>query len=175
MRGTPCEPALLNTLSGIIPAHAGNTGDLTGWTVSKKDHPRTCGEHQIDELVAVPEIGSSPHMRGTLMCWLCSSSSAGIIPAHAGNTVTSPERVSASRDHPRTRGEHSAKTACCIIIAGSSPHMRGTRPSHLHRPQRLGIIPAHAGNTFCCFCCVCLFGDHPRTCGEHCMVMSRWR
>ena len=106
-------------------------------------------------------------MRGTLSITSTPKQEHGIIPAHAGNTLTKKPSNPPSRDHPRTCGEHTVSLSPVCPGRGSSPHMRGTLA--VQRPQvaGLGIIPAHAGNTI--VSCGLIFPrkDHPRTCGEH--------
>ena len=147
MRGTPCEPGVLNTLSGIIPAHAGNTWTNSMICRAGRDHPRTCGEHGQDGARERRAKGSSPHMRGTLKCLMRVSGSRRIIPAHAGNTLDIISLYEAYGDHPRTCGEHFFSSACNRIRGGSSPHMRGTLVVGGRVGYAEGIIPAHAGNT----------------------------
>ena len=54
--------------------------------------------------------GSSPRMRGTLSDVGGEVVQLGIIPAHAGNTM-SPDIIRRTRwDHPRACGEHSASS-----------------------------------------------------------------
>ena len=136
-------------------------------TMSHGDHPRTCGEHASCTVLAM---------------------SAGIIPAHAGNTSPHLRSDRVSRDHPRTCGEHAEVDSREFMTMGSSPHMRGTRhPHRLAQPdergssphmrgtlderdaqdRRVGIIPAHAGNTRRRDTATETCWDHPRTCGEH--------
>ena len=74
-------------VSGIIPAHAGNTARM----------------YRPDGV----QWGSSPHMRGTLQGIDVSNWKNGIIPAHAGNTKIRQVSAAIQRDHPRTCGEHS--------------------------------------------------------------------
>ena len=50
---------------------------------------------------------------------------------------------------------------------GSSPHMRGTLRGGELFAQRLGIIPAYAGNTCSWLSSPSIRRDHPRICGEH--------
>ena len=45
--------------------------------------------------------------------------------------------------------------------------MRGTREQGLDAAERVGIIPAYAGNTSCVKSPPTSSGDHPRVCGEH--------
>ena len=70
-----------------------------------------------------------------------------IIPACAGNTQGPTTTVSATRDHPRMRGEHWTQVRVCVVRLGSSPHARGTPIVVAWYCGLLGIIPACAGNT----------------------------
>ena len=66
MRGTPAEYQPVYTLSGITPAHAGNTYNIVHPNKIIEDHPRTCGEHAPRWRSTSKATGSPPHMRGTL-------------------------------------------------------------------------------------------------------------
>ncbi len=127
MRGTLFRPIIDVEVGGIIPAHAGNTPVLGYWSDSRRDHPRTCGEHAS----RVP----------------CTSIWLRIIPAHAGNTAHRRKRRRRTRDHPRTCGEHFLGGFVVHYHFGSSPHMRGTPYEVGFFDVTPGIIPAHAGNT----------------------------
>ena len=106
MRGTPCRPASPHSDVGIIPAHAGNTWVKKVCRCGNRDHPRTCGEHQPISQFVKKTLGSSPHMRGTLLPYNADVYLLRIIPAHAGNTADNPAHLPGHW--------------------GSSPHMRGT-------------------------------------------------
>ena len=93
----------------------------------------------------------------------------GIIPAHAGNTVTRVRTSPLSRDHPRVCGEHSTIKNSGSCVLGSSPRMRGTPKSTAKRAKQAGIIPAYAGNTDHRHAHYGGIRDHPRVCGEHAM------
>ena len=167
MRGTLHVGDAIPDLDGIIPAYAGNTSHPRRRTGRKTDHPRVCEEHFGRRRVAGVVAGSSPRMRGTP--WLNPSrmSIGGIIPAYAGNTDQSIIAFPSCGDHPRVCGEHSDRPFILLDSLGSSPRMRGTPFTHFSGAERVGIIPAYAGNT-------CPNGrgsrsdrDHPRVCGEH--------
>ena len=167
MRGTPARDRCQHHRAGIIPAHAGNTGQWMHKLPNGRDHPRACGEHLQSAKLVRQRLGSSPRMRGTPYMVSHPCRLRGIIPAHAGNTRAGGRSIAASRDHPRACGEHGNVELVEIVHLGSSPRMRGTRRNDLNLRVRKGIIPAHAGNT-----CVVSFGvscwwDHPRACGEH--------
>ncbi len=70
----------------ITPAHAGNTQGMRLYITTLGDHPRTCGEHDINPNEAKYEQGSPPHMRGTRPPSENYAEGHGITPAHAGNT-----------------------------------------------------------------------------------------
>ena len=86
MRGTRHSFRNLTSMTGITPAHAGNTGTVCRRLTLIQDHPRTCGEHVRYCGTGIRTVGSPPHMRGTPICILLSASANRITPAHAGNT-----------------------------------------------------------------------------------------
>ena len=117
-------------------------------------------------------VGSSPHMRGTQLCWFAHAPMAGIIPAYAGNTVPLRSIHSAYWDHPRICGEHKMNPTTFSGSTGSSPHMRGTPKRAKRSAVSNGIIPAYAGNTPLTVDTQRAYWDHPRICGEHCCGMA---
>ena len=147
MRGTLKITRTLRNIIGIIPAHAGNTAHRTDRRATNRDHPRACGEHDLIDISLAANDGSSPRMRGTLHHGQIRIAGTGIIPAHAGNTIGCLKTFRWTRDHPRACGEHSSWMFSCVVFAGSSPRMRGTRDNQRYRDVVEGIIPAHAGNT----------------------------
>ena len=171
-RGTPFSAWESESLSGIIPACAGNTRSDRGWTPRGRDHPRMRGEHETADGNAVLPPGSSPHARGTPSPKYGTRFTAGIIPACAGNTWDSQIPTLTSWDHPRMRGEHLGLKPGGIQSEGSSPHARGTHDlGHLpHRPS--GIIPACAGNTSSTPSASARARDHPRMRGEHALLLK---
>ena len=126
MRGTPPDLCQHGRVHRIIPAHAGNTAASSVLVVFSMDHPRACGEHSFCAITVSPIRGSSPRMRGTLSPRNGVLVFAGIIPAHAGNTLRCRGTVRHYRDHPRACGEHHGVYAVCLGSRGSSPRMRGT-------------------------------------------------
>ena len=66
MRGTHISVDSQSKISGIIPAHAGNTGPRLASRECRRDHPRACGEHKAGRVTLSNFPGSSPRMRGTL-------------------------------------------------------------------------------------------------------------
>ena len=106
VRGTPCCRSVRSGGAGIIPACAGNTSCCSSASREVRDHPRMCGEHDLIRVHVVDGLGSSPHVRGTLLANGASVCAFGIIPACAGNTWVSLATPTCPRDHPRMCGEH---------------------------------------------------------------------
>ena len=147
MRGSQNAEIRALTEDGIIPAHAGLTAaarrqDNTVW-----DHPRACGAHERKALADKIEPGSSPRMRGSPPSWTSRRPGSGIIPAHAGLTVSLAATGVPNRDHPRACGAHQILGKQYRMSLGSSPRMRGSQVSMLAKMPTSGIIPAHAGLT----------------------------
>ena len=148
MRGTPSHKRKHPHSRRIIPAYAGNTLRFSRSISPYRDHPRVCGEHNVLEKGFFPVLGSSPRMRGTPFRITKINGQIGIIPAYAGNTHVLERTYSSCRDHPRVCGEHHGAAFDLNVNTGSSPRMRGTRPTRKDKGTRPGIIPAYAGNTF---------------------------
>ena len=175
MRGTLQDVFQAPVIVGIIPAHAGNTATQVAAATSYRDHPRACGEHPSSKWIWAASRGSSPRMRGTLKGSALARPNAGIIPAHAGNTQPAPAFHRPWRDHPRACGEHNSLADFSSKASGSSPRMRGTLVCARADLSRLGIIPAHAGNTLPEVLLKPAHGDHPRACGEHTSRLAQYR
>ena len=90
----------------FIPASAGNTADTENINNAFAVHPRERGEHDFPQATTVPELGSSPRARGTLMVSPGKNDRVRFIPASAGNTGPSYSASRRSAVHPRERGEH---------------------------------------------------------------------
>ena len=91
----------------------------------------------------------------------------GITPAHAGNTVSFLPTAADQWDHPRTRGEYDLRSGDNSRCKGSPPHTRGIPNVGAFSKIKLGITPAHAGNTGYQRTPAHLGWDHPRTRGEY--------
>ena len=111
--------------AGIIPAYAGSTSPRTGQPSSSPDHPRIRGEHRVLTEMQASGPGSSPHTRGAHRRIRRKEHPQRIIPAYAGSTPGRSSRADPWRDHPRIRGEHSARPLVPYNENGSSPHTRG--------------------------------------------------
>ena len=72
---------------------------------------------------------------------------SGLIPAHAGKTVSTPVGALKTGAHPRSRGENVDDGDQAIPRTGSSPLTRGKPRVGPAAGFGLGLIPAHAGKT----------------------------
>ena len=68
MRGALCEDFTGDRSRRIIPADAGSTDRSDSQHPTRMDHPRGCGEHLLVLFSLLPATGSSPRMRGALLC-----------------------------------------------------------------------------------------------------------
>ena len=132
---------------GLIPAHAGKTRSSTLKPTRPRAHPRSRGENWPVATPKPSSRGSSPLTRGKLPCGRASRARSGLIPAHAGKTLSATSSQCVDWAHPRSRGENGARGLPEWVLEGSSPLTRGKhRHDHPDRPPR-GLIPAHAGKT----------------------------
>ena len=167
VRGAPRVEGLEPEKSGIIPACAGSTPQMTHSISITWDHPRMCGEHIVKHVRPCSKRGSSPHVRGARIPSQRQGRLSGIIPACAGSTPTWVRLCASNGDHPRMCGEHRSIVGIGVACQGSSPHVRGAL-LHLRVDARdRGIIPACAGSTHHESDGADDERDHPRMCGEH--------
>ena len=167
MRGKQLPIAKMLAHVRIIPAHAGQTVGMVVFPRAQSDHPRVCGANGPFITVSTQIFGSSPRMRGKRRAVQGLPGGGRIIPAHAGQTSSSPSICQQRPDHPRACGANQAAGLNAGILGGSSPRMRGKLSPTTSRYNFPRIIPAHAGQTapyvhrtFC-------RADHPRACGAN--------
>ena len=151
----------------IIPALAGNTSMCSSIRAQVSDHPRSRGEY-ADKPGRVGEAaGSSPLSRGILGHKNIEGRLQRIIPALAGNTLTSRGESEKPPDHPRSRGEYPDSCRSSFILVGSSPLSRGILEVIRCWTPIGRIIPALAGNTYPLYTHPARHTDHPRSRGEY--------
>ena len=115
--------------------------------------------------IAVP--GTSPRMRGKPIFLPIFSRLSRNIPAYAGKTSIYRGRGTRGAEHPRVCGENAIGALIGILVAGTSPRMRGK-----HGTNRLYVwctrnIPAYAGKTIGPYSLSLALPEHPRVCGEN--------
>ena len=91
----------------------------------------------------------------------------GLIPAHAGKTVSRILSVFLCWAHPRSRGENLMGLATTDLTEGSSPLTRGKLGLDRGLRNQRGLIPAHAGKTVGAPLVLGARGAHPRSRGEN--------
>ena len=131
------------------------------------DHPRACGANSFTPAFNWPSTGSSPRMRGKLICRFCRRCRMRIIPAHAGQTTRTTSCPARYPDHPRACGANLGKIGSLFGSFGSSPRMRGKRRPRPCPRTPVRIIPAHAGQTPQSMLRPATQPDHPRACGAN--------
>ena len=92
---------------------------------------------------------------------------ARLIPACAGKTPHPPIGARARRAHPRVCGENGARGGVVVLVAGSSPRVRGKPQVRQDRVRTRGLIPACAGKTPTRAAPTLRSPAHPRVCGEN--------
>ena len=132
---------------GCIPASAGESHHASPAPPASRVHPRERGGIGHSGVSPSHAQGASPRARGNRVNTRLAPSTAGCIPASAGESPANDDSKSIDRVHPRERGGISAGVYHSLFPLGASPRARGNRP---HRPAAvvwLGCIPASAGES----------------------------
>ena len=130
-------------------------------------HPRSRGENATCFRDRSIWCGSSPLTRGKQALGGVQDAQGGLIPAHAGKTVSVAEVIRPMGAHPRSRGENGFVPGALSVGGGSSPLTRGKLPAQTVDPLRRGLIPAHAGKTLAALLGITGRTAHPRSRGEN--------
>ena len=105
-RGKPVEDVSGRDAGRLIPAHAGKTAATARAAPSSEAHPRSRGENALISVSLGADMGSSPLTRGKPSAIRVARDALGLIPAHAGKTLTMTFRLDRLGAHPRSRGEN---------------------------------------------------------------------
>ena len=84
MRGKVTFASALHKGHRITPAYAGKSSRPLRPPECRKDHPRVCGEKQVNTVDTYPPAGSPPRMRGKVREMKTGKTRRGITPAYAG-------------------------------------------------------------------------------------------
>ena len=106
-------------------------------------------------------------MRGKLLDGSVGLALQRLIPAHTGKTGRARRRPSARWAHPRSRGENQVGCQRLKQVCGSSPLTRGKQVPVRWPELGAGLIPTHAGKTFCVPAIRAWTRAHPHSCGEN--------
>ena len=172
LRGTRAQGRHVGELLRFIPAPAGNAllPHCSSW--KRAVHPRACGERPLLSSGHRNEFGSSPRLRGTLVCTPMCVWKERFIPAPAGNACGTPARKATAPVHPRACGERENRKQPMGCERGSSPRLRGTHPGSLDGRMIGRFIPAPAGNANQRSRIKRQRAVHPRACGERSSVRA---
>ena len=111
----------------ITPAYAGKRVLAAGHTPVVRDHPRLCGEKNVE-----PKRTDQKFR---------------ITPAYAGKRCGVLSKKAMTKDHPRLCGEKVRQSRTCGSGQGSPPPMRGKDRTFLPLCRKVGITPAYAGKS----------------------------
>ncbi len=166
-RGTRRSASQTRTGQRTTPARAGNTAPCMSGCLPRADHPRSRGEHGATITGPMSPHGPPPLARGTRSTPPLGRPGRRTTPARAGNTLALPFLIPLEPDHPRSRGEHRARSSRLLRRSGPPPLARGTPRAHRGSPTRNRTTPARAGNTSRLRTVWSNCADHPRSRGEH--------
>ena len=150
---------------GTIPARAGETHCAQSTWHQPWDHPRSRGGNRSMCSGQRRAMGPSPLARGKRSVVVSNLSSAGTIPARAGETLTGVAPVATARDHPRSRGGNRRIWNSWNVLQGPSPLARGKLSRASSQLAQQGTIPARAGETHAAEAARRGTRDHPRSRG----------
>ncbi len=108
MRGKVYKNIVCDLYNRITPAYAGKSFRKTAVRHAIKDHPRLCGEKQIQIVLVHKRIGSPPPMRGKVGQKRKIKTLCRITPAYAGKSRDNRNKIDIQEDHPRLCGEKPA-------------------------------------------------------------------
>ena len=109
----------------VSPAYAGKSRECARGLTRARNHPRVCGEKQVNTVDTYPPAGSPPRMRGKVREMKTGKTRRGITPAYAGKSTDVFFCLFGYKDHPRVCGEKDHSLAFCASAEGSPPRMRG--------------------------------------------------
>ena len=165
-RGKAPRPPVVGGSTGITPAYAGKRSFMQAFKQINEDHPRLRGEKLPAHRRCILRSGSPPLTRGKVTVPGKLLPKRRITPAYAGKSRLEITADQIYEDHPRLRGEKTAKRRRAGCRAGSPPLTRGKAvgTTYTFKPGR--ITPAYAGKSVLRRYCKRFQRDHPRLRGE---------
>lgn len=115
-------------------------------------------------------LRSPPRMRGKDSDGGQRASASRITPAYAEKRYWQRTIQREYRDHPRICGEKLKSMVGGLVSLGSPPRMRGKGQAGCKVVVEFGITPACAGKRLLTSSGDTRGWDHPRVCGEKCIV-----
>ncbi len=145
VRGNRTAVTATGWSSWSIPAGAGEPTRGETWRSLERVYPRRCGGTAGTARGGDVRHGLSPQVRGNHVAHEAPRSSAGSIPAGAGEPGRAPATPGRGGVYPRRCGGTSLDIALLQITHGLSPQVRGNRIAPALGEWWPGSIPAGAG------------------------------
>ena len=171
-RGIPRRGRRRRRWPRSIPASAGNPPRRRWSCCGNWVHPRERGESWLIFAHSVVHYGPSPRARGIPSAAHGRRGRAGSIPASAGNPMIRAASRTTYTVHPRERGESVTTLRRIGISWGPSPRARGIHLQAAEPREKVGSIPASAGNPASCGMVSAIVPVHPRERGESAVLPS---
>ena len=165
VRGSRWARSIAATGAGPIPAGAGEP--ITGAIVrpSPRAYPRGCGGAITTTSSSRSGSGLSPRVRGSPGPALAIFRCGGPIPAGAGEPRVLPTFFQHRRAYPRGCGGAAMMRSSTARLEGLSPRVRGSPGEGGYSLDRIGPIPAGAGEPPARRRGRCKSRAYPRGCG----------
>ena len=165
VRGSHWRACRQPTMSGSIPARAGEPPSDTCAPRPIRVHPRACGGADNATSIRRSERGPSPRVRGSRAFDAATRDALRSIPARAGEPLSAAATAFVRAVHPRACGGAAPPRRQRPRTTGPSPRVRGSL-----NVTRVGetddrSIPARAGEPRSTWCITLAHGVHPRACG----------
>ena len=148
-----------------IPACAGEPVPENLALPDPQVYPRVCGGTTARCALPRPRNGLSPRVRGNLQLRISAIAGCRSIPACAGEPRAPEEGGAEVGVYPRVCGGTPSHRRISGCRRGLSPRVRGNLPAVVVRDERLGSIPACAGEPRPARQCSRRRQVYPRVCG----------
>ena len=145
MRGNRFPNATPDSVSGSIPACAGEPGRRSPDRERRKVYPRVCGGTRLNLPMPCLIAGLSPRVRGNRRGHARFLGTPGSIPACAGEPSLMMPLRSVVKVYPRVCGGTCASRPSSPARSGLSPRVRGNPREDAVVVDSQGSIPACAG------------------------------
>ena len=168
LRGNQCLARLNGQTKRSIPAPAGEPSGSQHRSRSMAVYPRACGGTPDNVWGHSYHGGLSPRLRGNRPNWKFSTASNRSIPAPAGEPGSGRPPSPVMWVYPRACGGTKNSGTPCGSVGGLSPRLRGNRVLGVIPRNRVGPIPAPAGEPLTGITKNGLKRVYPRACGGTC-------
>ena len=165
VRGNHAEPVRDASLSGSIPACAGEPPQYVCRGLLWGVYPRVCGGTLVHVCRLATIRGLSPRVRGNPAAHHRRLGCCGSIPACAGEPRSGLPRGGLRRVYPRVCGGTPVRSSPRGSASGLSPRVRGNPRERLRECRGDGSIPACAGEPSPPSGSGCTRWVYPRVCG----------